>query len=80
MRCKNSIRDIGKGRGNQEGRDGEAFFLSPVGGSESFCFSVLGGGGSAEGSRKVRNLGEVGLAWLHLPDPPATNASGIMKQ
>lgn len=48
MRCKNSIRDRGKERGSEEMGEGlhsEAFFSSCVGGSESFCFSGLGGGG-----------------------------------
>lgn len=70
MRCKNSIRDLGKGRGDEdaaEGWDSEVFFSSPVGGSESLFFSPWWW--RAEGSRKVGNMGECCPGVVTSPGP-----------
>ena len=47
MKCKDSIRDLGKERRNEmgEGLNSEMFFSSCVGRSETFCFSAIGGRG-----------------------------------
>lgn len=59
MRCKNSIRDLGKERGNEEMGEGlhaEVFFSSCVWGSVFLFFRPRWW--RAEASRKMRNMSE----------------------